>query len=77
MNKALEQALGKVLRLPQDQQEVAAELLEQVAATAATPYVLSEDEKAAVQAALARARDGTFASEADVDAMLRRPWRDD
>ncbi len=74
MNKALEHALGKVLRLPQDQQDVAAELLEQVAAAAAGPYELSEDERSTVESALARARSGEFASEAEVDAMLRRPW---
>jgi hypothetical protein len=31
MIKPLEDALGKVLRLPQDKQEIAAELLEQLA----------------------------------------------
>lgn len=75
MNKALEHALGKVLRLPQEQQDVAAELLEQVAATAAGPYELSADERTLIEAALARARLGEFASENDVDALLRQPWR--
>ena len=74
MIKPLEDALGKVLRLPEHKQEVAAELLEQLAQSDAAPYALSLDERAAVQAALARAEKGEFASEADVDAVLRRPW---
>jgi hypothetical protein len=75
MNKALERALGKVLRLPEAQQDIAAELLEQVAAGAAGPYELSDDERSVVDAALARARRGEFAAEAEVEAVLRRPWR--
>jgi hypothetical protein len=39
MNKALEDALSKVLRLPEQKQEVAAELLEQLTA-GETPYPL-------------------------------------
>lgn len=77
MNKALETALGKVLRLPEAQQDLAAELLEQVAATSAGPYELSEDERSIVEAALARARSGKFASDAEADAVLRQPWLHD
>jgi hypothetical protein len=75
MNKALERALGKVLRLPQDQQDIAAELLEQVAAAASGPYELSDDERTIVQTALTRANRGEFASDEAVTSVLRRPWR--
>jgi hypothetical protein len=77
MNKSLENAIGKVLRLPVAQQELAAELLEQVAARTAPPYVLSDDERAVVDAALTRVQSSTFAAETEVDAVLRRPWRKD
>jgi len=72
MIKVLEDALGKVLRLPEDKQEVAAELLEQLAQSGDEPY--SSEERSIVQEALARAERGEFADEADVDAVLRKPW---
>ena len=74
MIKPLEDALGKVLRLSEHKQAVAAELLEQLAQSDAAPYALTPDERAAVREALARATQGGFADEADVDAILRRPW---
>jgi len=73
MNKALENALAKVLRLPEQKQEVAAELLEQLTA-GETPYPLSDEERAAVREALERARRGEFAADEDVERALRRPW---
>jgi hypothetical protein len=74
MNKALETALAKVLRLPESKQEIAAELLEQLTASDAPDYPLSDDERAVVRNALARARRFEFASDADVERALRRPW---
>ena len=74
MIKPLENALGKVLRLPEGKQEVAAELLEQLAQSDGDSYPLSPDELSAVREALARAQRGEFADEAQVDALLRRPW---
>ena len=74
MIKPLEDALGKVLRLPKEKQEVAAELLEQLAQSEGEPYPLSPDERSAVRDALARAQRGEFADEAAVDTLLRRPW---
>jgi hypothetical protein len=74
MIKPLEDTLGKVLRLPEDKQEVAAELLELLASSDGTPYLLSPEERAAVQA-LARAERGEFADATQGDAALRRPWR--
>jgi hypothetical protein len=75
MNKALEHAIIKVLRLPDAQQEIAAELLEQVAAGSAEVHMLGDDERTIVQEALLRAQRGEFASDDEVDAALRRPWR--
>lgn len=74
MIKRLEDALGKVLRLSEEKQVVAAEMLEQLAQSEAAPYALSPDERTVVREALARAERGEFASEAEVDAVLRRPW---
>lgn len=74
MIKSLEDAFGKVLRLSEHKQAVAAELLEQLAQSEAVPYALSPEERLVVREALARAGQGNFAEEADVDATLRRPW---
>jgi hypothetical protein len=74
MIKVLEDALGKVLRLPEAKQEIAAELLEQLAADDGEPYLLSAEERRVVRDALARAERGEFAADADVEAVLRRPW---
>jgi len=73
MNKALENALAKVLRLPEQKQEIAAELLEQLTA-GETPYPLSDDERTSVREALERARRDEFASDEDVECALHRPW---
>lgn len=74
MIKVLENALGKVLRLSEDQQEIAAELLEQLAQSGDDPFPLSPDELRVVREALVRAERGEFADQAAVDAVLRRPW---
>lgn len=73
MNHALETALAKILRLPDEQQALAAELLEHVAASTET-YDLSDEERAIVRDALKRARRGAFATEDQADAAIRRPW---
>lgn len=70
----LEDALGKVLRLSEHQQAVAAELLEQLAQGDAASYALAPDERMAVREALARAERREFASDADVHSVLRRSW---
>jgi hypothetical protein len=74
MIKPLEIALGKILRLTEDKQAVAAELLEQLARSDGEAYPLSPEERRAVREALARAERGEFADEKQVDAVLRRPW---
>lgn len=75
MIKALEDALAKVLRLPERQQEIAAELLEQLSAGDEPVYPLSSEERAAVREALARARRGEYAADDQVERVLLRPWK--
>jgi hypothetical protein len=75
MVKALEDENGEVLRRSVHKQAIATEMLEQFAQKReAPPYALAADERTAVREALARAKCGEFASEADVDAILWRPW---
>ena len=74
MMKVLEQAIERVKGLPQKRQEYAAEVLEQIAAGAGGVYVLSEEERNAVEEGLAQAARGEFLDEKDVDAKLRRAW---
>ena len=74
MIQPLEDALGKVLRLSKEKQEIAAELLEQLAQAEGEAYILSPDERIAVNKALARSQRGEFAEDADVDAVLHKPW---
>jgi ABC-type nitrate/sulfonate/bicarbonate transport system substrate-binding protein len=73
MIKALEQAIQKVRALPEEKQQLAAELLEELAADVA-PYNLSPEERDAVRDGLAQADRGEFASDADVEKLLRRSW---
>jgi hypothetical protein len=73
MIKALEDALAKVLRLPEPKQEIAAELLEQLSAGEQSPCALTDEERAIVRDAIARARAGEFASDEEAQRVLRRP----
>jgi hypothetical protein len=66
--RALEQAKG----LPTETQNAAAEVIERLAAQAAAPYQLSADEEADLDAALAEAERGEFASDAEVAAVFAR-----
>ncbi len=70
MSKMLEDAIAKVRALPEEKQRLAAELLEELAEEA----TLTSEEEAAVREGLAQADRGEFASEAEVAALLRRPW---
>jgi hypothetical protein len=71
MIKALELAIAKVRALPEEKQQLAAELLEEVAAVE-EPYVLSEAEKAILLPALERANRGEFASDESVAALWKK-----
>ncbi len=71
-SKRLEKAIEAARAWPQDRQEAAAEILEQMNRLAATPYNLSAEERADLEEALAEARRGEFASDAEVAAMFAR-----
>lgn len=72
MSKRLEKALEAVKAWPADRQDAAAELLEQMDRLAAKPQTLTDEERADLEEALAEARRGDFASDADVAAMFAR-----
>jgi predicted transcriptional regulator len=68
----LEQLFDQVRTLPRERQELAAEALSEIAA--ADSYELSEAERAILEPALARAKQGNFASDEDVEAAIGKSW---
>ena len=74
MIKTLERAIEKVRLLPADRQQLAATVLEQIAASN-EPFVVPEDELAAVLEGLGQAQRREFAPDEAVAAVLRQPWR--
>lgn len=68
----LETLFAKVRTLPKGRQELAVEALSEI--TDEHEYKLSDAERAVLEPALARAKRGEFASEADVDEVLNKPW---
>jgi hypothetical protein len=70
MIKVLEQAIEKVRRLPKEQQEYAAEVLEQIAEAGEEVYALSDEERRVLQEALDELDRGEVASEAEVRAVF-------
>jgi hypothetical protein len=72
MIKVLEQAIEKVKALSEERQEYAADLLEEIAAEGDI-YHLSDSERLLVQEGIAELDRGEYASDAAIDAVLRRP----
>ena len=72
VSKRLEKAVEAAKAWPLDRQEAAAEVLEHLDRLAMTPYKLSSEERADLEEALAEARRGEFASDAEVAAMFAR-----
>jgi hypothetical protein len=72
VSKRLEKALEAVKQWPAERQNAAAEVLEHMDRLATAPYELSPEERADLEEALAEARRGDFASDAEVVAMLAR-----
>lgn len=69
MTKLLDQALEIARSLPADAQDDIARIVLQLAgAEAASPIILSDDEKAAISASKQAAKRGEFATEAQVRA---------
>lgn len=72
ISKRLEKAIEAAKAWPLDRQDAAAEILEQMNRLSATPYKISAEEHADLEEALAEARRGEFASDAEVAAMFAR-----
>lgn len=70
MIKVLEQAIEKVKKLPKEQQEYAAEVLERIAETGDGVYALTDEERRLVREGLDELDRGEAASEAEVRAVF-------
>ena len=73
MIKVLEQAIEKVKALPKERQEYVAEVLEEIAAENDV-YRMTDEERRLVREGLDELDRGEYASDAAVEAVLRRPW---
>jgi hypothetical protein len=74
MMKVLEQAIERVKGLPEERQEYAAEVLEQIAAGVGGVFMIPEEDRVGVEEGLAQAKRGELLDEREVDAKLRRAW---
>jgi hypothetical protein len=72
ISKRLQKALDAVRTWPVERQDAAAEVLERMNSLATAPYKLSDEERSDLEEALAEARRGEFASDAEVKAMFAR-----
>lgn len=68
----LETLFAKVRALPRKRQQLVIAALSEIADE--DIYILSEDERAMLEPALERAKRGEFASEAEVDEAINKPW---
>jgi len=69
MTRLLKQAVEAVSTLPADRQDELARVLLQLAGVEQPPYVLTPEEEADIDASLAEAERGEFATEEEVRAM--------
>jgi predicted transcriptional regulator len=69
MTRLLEQAVETVSALPEATQDELARILLQLAGVAQPPYELTPEEEADLEASLAEAERGEFATDEDVRAM--------
>lgn len=73
MIKALENAVAKIGKLPEDQQAYAAELLELMAERSSEDvFVIPDDHLAGIFEGLAQTERGEFASDEDVAALWKK-----
>ena len=70
--KALKEILERVERWPEQAQEAAIHSLLAIEQELADPYVLTDEDRAAVERALDDVRHGRFASDDQVSAAFRR-----
>lgn len=68
----LETLFAKVRALPGDRQELALQVLTEIVEEEV--YVLSDEERAILEPALDRAKRREFATDAEVDEVLKKPW---
>jgi predicted transcriptional regulator len=69
MTRLLEEAVATVARLPADRQDELARVLLQLAGHEQPPYILSPEEEADLDASIAEASRGEFATDEDVKAV--------
>ena len=72
MNKILERAIEKIRAMPDDAQEYAASVLEQIVAAGGEVYRLSDDERAMVREGIADLDAGRIVPESEMDAFWAR-----
>lgn len=73
LTKSMQQAVDAVAAMPPEQQELMAfEIIERVQDLAQPPMRLSPEERAELEAELAAARRGEFASDQEVAAMYSK-----
>jgi hypothetical protein len=73
MTKLLEQAIEAASRLsPEEQDEIARTIFEIVHGTSDEVYVLSEEERVAINVARAQIARGEFATEEEIEAVFKK-----
>jgi hypothetical protein len=76
MIKVLEEAIEKVKKLPADRQAYVAEILEQIVSDAEEGvFEIPDEHMERVLEGLEQAKRGEFASDEEVNEVLRKPWR--
>jgi hypothetical protein len=74
MTKRLEDAVATIRRLPDDEQDLAAELLQMLAYRTTGTYRLSETEESAVRQGMAEADRADFATDERATDLLKQTW---
>jgi len=74
MTKLLDEAIATIRTLPDEEQDLAAEMLMIIAGRNDAPYQMDDGERKAVLQGLAESDRGEFATQEKVNALLKRPW---
>lgn len=72
MSPRLARAIEAAKSWPEDRQNAAAEVLEEMEAFGREPFQLTEEDRADLEQAMEEMRRGEYASDAEVEAMFRR-----
>ena len=72
MNAALKLILERVSTWPEHDQEELAELAREIEARRTGVYMLDDDERAAIENSTSEAREGKFASDAEVARIFKK-----